>query len=120
MTIKRYLLICAAMGMALSSTASASTIALTFSGGSGFNQFQNVMAGWRFQTNSQITIDMLGVYDPGGVALAGARQVGIWDDVGTLLASTTVPASGGTLINNFSFANITAVTLTAGQLFTIA
>lgn len=48
------------------------------------------MGGWIFLVNSEITVTSLGVFDAGSNGLAGPHQVGLWDSVGNLLASTTV------------------------------
>jgi hypothetical protein len=121
MRIKLSVTSCAALVLLSAGAASASTVAMQFTGGSGDNIFQNVMAGWRFTTNNQITIDNLGVYDPTGNGFVSAHQVGIWDSVGNLLGTATVPTgTGGTLVNGFRYTPLAPLTLPGGQLFTIA
>lgn len=71
--------------------------------------------GFRFQTAQSIFISSLGMVDDGSDGLSSSHDVGIWDDVGNLLASVTV-ASGTseTLINGFRFAGIPTLQLAAG------
>jgi hypothetical protein len=73
-----------------------------------------------FFPNSSATIQGLGAYNGGGGLIAPA-EVGIWDQNGDLLASTTVPAgNAATVIGDFSFSAITPVTLSALTLYYIA
>jgi len=110
----------AALALLFTATASASTTALTFTGGQGNNVEQNVMAGWRFQTTQSVTVDNLGVYGLRG-GLVFSHQVGIWDSGGNLLATGTVPAgNSGAFVNNFWFTPVAPVMLQAGQIFTVA
>jgi hypothetical protein len=70
--------------------------------------------GFEFTVSSPESIGALGVYDDGGSALPADAMVGLWDTSGNLLASVTVPASGGFLIGDFRYANISAYALTPG------
>src|SRR5215467_15592264 len=72
--------------------ASASTLALDVNGGS--NAFCNspvgCVVGWGFHVNSPIEVSSLGFFDIGGDGLADPHAVGIFDSVGTLIASTVI------------------------------
>jgi hypothetical protein len=71
--------------------------------------------GWSFSVNSQIDVTALGVYDSGQNGLTEDHAVGLWDASGNLLASTIVPAGGGTLDNYFVFEPINGVVLDPGN-----
>ena len=71
--------------------------------------------GWSFSVNSQIDVTALGVYDSGQDGLTEDHAVGLWDASGNLLASTIVPAGGGTLDNYFMFVPINGVVLDPGN-----
>ncbi len=71
--------------------------------------------GWSFSVNSQIDVTALGVYDSGQDGLTEDHAVGLWDASGNLLASTIVPAGGGTLDNYFVFEPINGVVLDPGN-----
>src|SRR4051794_27838322 len=74
----------------------------------------NYTLGWLFNLSSQINVSALGVYDSGADGLTQDHAVGLWDAGGNLLASTTVPASGGSLDNYFRFVPIAPLTLNPG------
>jgi hypothetical protein len=111
-----------ATGLALALTgtqAYADTPAMSFSSASlGFSTNQTL--GWTFTANTPGVVDALGYYDLGGDGLAVSHDVGIWDNLGNLLTSTTV-ASGTVdpLISSFRYATIAPITLTPGQMYTI-
>ena len=82
---------------------------------------------------SNLTVTELGFYDGPNSALANSagtfgdgllesHQVGIFDNLGTLLTpGVTIPAGGGTLINDFRYVTLaTPLTLLAGGNYTIA
>jgi hypothetical protein len=64
-------------------------------------------------------VSALGVWDNGQNGLGSAHQVGLWNNVGTLLGSVTVPAgTGGTLVGEFRYVNLgSSILLTAGQTY---
>jgi len=64
-------------------------------------------------------IDQLGVYDNLGDGLIADAQIGIWDLSGVLLASTTIAAGEGTLVNLFRFQDIDPLELVAGERYLI-
>lgn len=73
-----------------------------------------------FTTNSAITVTSLGVFDDSQDGLGESHEVGLWDGVGNLLASTTVQS--GTvdpLTAQFRYASIAPVTLASGETYTI-
>src|SRR3954453_9194391 len=64
--------------------------AMSFGTGSiGFADFFQTL-GWKFTTNSPITVDGLGYYDFGGDGLAVPHEVGIFYNAGNPLASTII------------------------------
>jgi hypothetical protein len=76
--------------------------------------------GWQFRVNSDISVTALGFFDNFGNGLANSYQVGIWDSAGNLIASATVDSgTTDTLMNEFRYKDISGVTLTAGQTYTI-
>jgi len=84
--------------IATTTTSSAGTIALDVTSDTmvfATGTFNNV--GWQFTVNAPILVDGLGVFDVGSNGLTESHQVGLWDNLGNLLATTTVN-SGGTLV----------------------
>jgi MYXO-CTERM domain-containing protein len=74
------------------------------------NQDQTV--GWQFDVLSSITVTGLGWYDEGGDGLEVRHEVGIWDPLGTLLASVTLPAGvGAGLVGQFRTLPIAPIVL---------
>ncbi len=74
--------------------------------------------GWSFMVNSNITVTELGVYDANQDGLNVSHDVGLWDSLGNLLTSVTVPAGTlGDLDINYRYAAITPYTLTAGNVY---
>src|SRR4051812_33929566 len=116
----------AAFGLLLSTAAvsSASTLGLDVTSDTQIfapGVFHNI--GWQFSVDAPITIDGLGLFDVNPAGLAESHQVGIWDNSGTLLASTTV-TSGSTFITSASnagdwlFADIAPIVLVPGTYVT--
>lgn len=74
--------------------------------------------GYSFQVNSPITVTGLGVFDANSDGLNVSHAVGLWDSVGNLLASTTVPAGTVAPLNSFyRMETISGVSLTAGNIY---
>jgi hypothetical protein len=72
--------------------------------------------GWTFQANSDVVVTQLGLWDYFSNGLFHSHPVGLWSSSQQLLASATVPAgTDGTLVNDFRYAPITPLTLSAGQ-----
>lgn len=66
------------------------------------------------------SIGALGVFDADQSSLPQNIAVGLWNSSGALLGSATVPAgSGGLFVNQFDYALITPVALTAGREYTV-
>jgi len=98
------LMMAACLVLGAATTSHASTIGLdvtsntqVFSPG----VFHNI--GWQFSVSAPITIDGLGIFDVDPAGLGEAHQVGLWNNSGTLLASTTV-TSGSTFVSSVSSA----------------
>lgn len=67
-------------------------------------------------TGSNDAITALGLWDQGQNGLASPHNLGLWDSVGNLLASVTIPSGTGTaLIGEYRYANLsTPVSLISG------
>lgn len=91
--------------------------------------------GWEFNVLSPLWVTALGVFDDADIwyeplfphlpnqgpnGLTEDHEVGIWDPFGTLLASATVSAGGGTVHNYFRFTAITPFLLAMGNGYRIA
>jgi len=76
----------------------------------------SVNLGIEFTADSTFMVDALGFYD--GSFVTGSETVGLYNSVGTLLASATV-ALGGSPISGYLFQSIAPVTLTSGSVYTV-
>ena len=77
-----------------------------------------VNLGLVFTANTNFSVDALGAYYQGSsIPTNGSEIVGLYDQFGTLLASTTVVFSSG--LPGYVFTNITPVALTAGNQYTV-
>lgn len=118
LALHRIVLGAALLGVLGTSGALADTVAFTPSGTvTAANQAnQPVNLGLVFTADGSVTVDALGFYNQTG--LASGETVGLYDASQSLLASANVkvtdPETGGYL-----FHNITPVTLTAGQQYTV-
>lgn len=74
--------------------------------------------GYKFSTNSDINVSSLGAFDLNADGFVVSHDVGLYDSVGTLLASTTVTSSD-TLNGLFRYSDINSVLLTAGESYFI-
>lgn len=72
--------------------------------------------GYSFVANTAQNAIGLGAYDFGHDGFAMNHEVGLWDSMGTLIATTTV-TSGSTLIGDFRYSSISAVMLNAGATY---
>jgi hypothetical protein len=75
--------------------------------------------GFKFQANANVSVTALGFYDDGMNGLTESHDVGIYDDMGNLLASTTV-TNADPLTGWFRYADIAPLALTAGDTYYIA
>jgi hypothetical protein len=90
--------------------------------GEGFNEGNSgVTIGLEFTPAVDMTVTDLGVLDGGadGPGIQTPHDVGLYTDVGTLLASSTVDNSG-ILQQGFRFVSISPVVLSAGQTYVLA
>jgi hypothetical protein len=81
--------------------------------------FADTNVGWQFSVSAPITIDGLGMFDYNADGLFESHQVGLWDNSGTLLASTTVTSASTPVPSAFArgdwlFQSIAPVALTPG------
>lgn len=121
------LLACLAlMGLAIFGSQNAQGAAIITNAGNGSLRDDagiNFMGGFEFKVGaSNIYVSALGVWDDNSDGLLQSHQIGIWlkSSPATPLATVTVPAGGGTLINEFRYVNLPSLlTLTAGQTYTL-
>ena len=102
--------------LTVAARASANEGILTFSSG-GVVGYVDGTAGWSFEPLTAISVTSLGCFD---YVLTSNNQlplsVGLWNQSGTLLTSTTVTTSDP-LFDQSRYQSITPVTLTAGQTY---
>ena len=104
------------------STQAAAAVALTFTGGTPTSDFANRTFGYDFTVGAEdIVVSALGFWDQDSDGLFEDHQVGIWNSDGsTLLASTTIAAGTGSVLDSgFRFENIANLTLSAGTNYLI-
>jgi hypothetical protein len=71
--------------------------------------------GWGFETSQSIVVFDLGLFDSEQDGLSQSHEIGLWDESGTLLVSTTIVAgTSGNLEGNFRFVNVAPVALAPG------
>jgi hypothetical protein len=76
--------------------------------------------GFSFTANSNFSVQALGFFDSGQNGILESHPIGVFTESGTLLTSTTIPSgTAAPLINQFRYANISPVTLIAGQTYLI-
>lgn len=76
--------------------------------------------GFEFTLLSAASVDKLGVYDWNSDGLESSAQVGLWAADGTLLALAAIGAgTSGELIDQFRYANVAPVALSAGTLYVV-
>jgi hypothetical protein len=98
-------------------TAAVFTPGYSFSGGFATASDTNITIGFAFYLPSEtISVTQLGFFDFNSDGLSAGREVGLWNDAGTLLSSTAVPTgTAAPLIGGFRYAPITPVTLLPEQ-----
>jgi hypothetical protein len=103
------------IGQCLAGTVGVSIDAVGF-----VSSYQNLMTlGYEFTVNSATSVTELGVFDYLPDDIFQPQQVGLWNNSGTLLASTYV-SSSDQRTNYFRFHAITPVALTPGQDYIVA
>jgi hypothetical protein len=71
--------------------------------------------GWTFTVDDDIVVTQLGLFDSLQNGLVESHEIGIWDEVGALVATATIGSGvSGQLIDNFRYVGIVPVTLGAG------
>ncbi len=117
--IRRAFLLLALLAMG-TVTVGASTVGLTFTGGSNTTTAVNATRGWAFLLNQNIFVTALGLWDI-NVAdpLGESHEVGLWTSGGSLLASIVV-SPNAPLTGEFRFNALPAsVALVAGNTYVI-
>jgi hypothetical protein len=89
------LLVCCLVA-AVTPSLQADTFGQAFTGAATGTQLGNgpFTLGWSFDVTGSINVTGLAVYHDNGAALLEAHQVGIWDSLGNLVLTATVPAGG--------------------------
>jgi len=95
-----------------------------FSGGSEYGSYYSSVAGdvvgYRFTVSDTLEVGMLGIWNADSTGgLSAAHQVGIWDGSQALIVSVTVDPATGTVIGDWTYAEVTPATLVPGQTYTI-
>lgn len=94
--------------------------ALTIEDGSSTTTQQDWVAGWRFDVNTDIMVDGLGVWDDEGDGLNESHEVGIWTEAGVLVTSATMPSGAAMpLVDDFRIISISPTLLTGGNRYRI-
>jgi hypothetical protein len=82
--------------------------------------------GWSFTVETEILVKELGVWDADGDGFGQSHQVGIWNEAGSLLGSTSVlagtatPAQGSPVAGGlFRFAAVSDILLSVGETYVI-
>ena len=77
--------------------------------------------GWAFQVaaGTNLSVDYLGLYDPGDVALLSSHPVELWDSNQNLLAQVTIPSGvGANYLSGYTYQALSnSVTLNAGNTY---
>lgn len=89
--------------------ASAFLAGLELTGGQNVVVFATGTIGWEFNTNRDLQIDALGIFDSNSPGLNGTYTLGIWNSSRNLLASTTVSGSGDGISNGFVWKSLASV-----------
>jgi len=94
-------------------------LALDFTGGSANTFTTSATVGWQFSASSPLMVTALGFWDQGSNGLVNAHQVGLWNSIGTLVASTTItsastPVASTSSAGDWLFNSITPVALAPG------
>ena len=120
-SLSRYVLMAIAIMCLPFLSASAQTNAVSFSNTKGQSLAKtDTTFGWSFTANSNIDVVDLGVFDDSQNGLTDSHQVGLWDNSGNLLVSTTVPSgTGATLDDQFRMVAVSSTELLAGQKYFI-
>jgi hypothetical protein len=106
--------------LVVASGAQAGTIGVTFTGNGNNPFYSSGTFGYSFTVGaSEITATHLGIYDTGQDGLLTSHDVGLWDNGGTLLASTTIASGTSAVLDDlFRFnALSTGVALSAGSTY---
>ena len=119
--MKKLLLLAASAALLAASAAQAASPAITIDNLTG-QALANppFTLGWSFTTNSDVTVDQLGLFDDSQDGLTNRFELGLWDDAGALLTSAFLGSgTSGTLINQFRYVDVADVVLARGRKFYI-
>jgi len=111
--------------LVMSTTSANATPAVGLSGGSFLttgesvnNQSQTI--GWGFTVSDLSEITHLGLFDGDQDGLGDPHEIGIWDSLGNLLVSTTIPEGTGTTLDGlFRYTHITPLVVMPGNTYVI-
>lgn len=107
--------------LSLPIAASAQTAALSFTLGTGIPESAviGIVDGWTFLVNTPIVLTDLGYYDEGGDGLTQNHPVGLWDNTGSLMASTTVTGACSLGETDFRYSAVSSLVLNPGIYYTV-
>lgn len=97
-------------------------VVITTIGNSSSSAYTSFTLGYRFEALAATSVVSLGVWDYQGNGLAQAHAVGLWDSVGSLLASVSVAAGTADLLDSgYRWVDLSSsIRLSAGQAYTVA
>ena len=107
-----------ALAAALVPAAQAAPVsALTFTSADSNSTCCNSTRGYAFDVlDSGLFATHLGIWDAGSDGLARSHDVGLWDSLGVLVASVTVPGgAAAALVDGFRYVDIADVALSTGR-----
>lgn len=112
----------AVMGLVLACAQAVAAPAVTLTNTSGLTLTNPPFTlGWSFTVNADITVTALGLFDGNQDGLTDRHDIGLWNSIGALLASTTLGAgTAAPLTNQFRYATLLSdVDLIAGESYRI-
>ena len=81
----------------------------------------DTVVGWRFTTNTDITVTSLGLFDWGSDGFAGTYDLGLFASNGTTLATASIgPGTSASIVGGFQYADISPLSLMGGQTYAVA
>ena len=100
--------------LAAPTTSHAQTLGVTTQNGVAFTNGQWSL-GYFFNVTNPFTVTQLGIWDDYDNGLTESHQIGIYDPLGNLIASTTIGAGGGVLLDHTRMVDITPFVLAIGN-----
>lgn len=100
-------------------TSHAASMALDLTGGVFYQRGTFANFGYSFTTSETLSVEQLGLFDPGANGLGDPHEVGLWDSAGNLLAQAVITSSSAATASAFAghawrFESITPVQIAPG------